>query len=390
MRLRWVEYLGIAFLALLLATIPLAHTTGLRNLLAGLLTVLALSWCASHKRYPGPTPLLFSWLALALVSAVWSLNAQVTQSEFLVSALLPVGCCWAAWLWIRDEARVTGMNLALLAGLLAILALRLAVLAADFQAVAPVQALYDTYWPGRGVASTLSILALSLAVWSFCRRSPWLGGATLILALTVGAQNWNRMFWLAALAAGLPAFLLAGKGGRRKWLCAITGLVVAVGGLAYSLRLKFPLLTWPEIAHQTLAKDERWAMWKQWAGVIAEKPLLGHGFGHKLVQQAGTGLLDGWVWDLAHAHNVLGNILVQLGLVGLAVYLSIIGYFLTAFVRALDRPAARPAAIAGISLIIGMLAKNMTDDFMQHASLVLFWTLIGMYSSLAGIGRKAA
>lgn len=390
MNVRWMERPGAWLLPMLVFSLPFAHTTALRNLLAGLLTLLVLSWSIGRQSWPGPSRLLFAWLGVALLSVAWSIDPLLSASEFAAGALLPMGCCWAAWTWLNDEGRARWMTLAMLAGLIAILSLRIAVLVADFQATAPIQGLYDIYWPGRGVASTISIFALSMAVLAFYGNQRRLGIAILVIALAVGAQNWNRMFWLAALMTAVPAFVLAGRPGPLRWLWVCIGLALVVSGLAYSLWLKFPELTWIEIVLRTFSDDVRWDMWQQWAGVIGDRPLLGYGFGQKLVQQAGSGQLEPWVWELAHVHNVLGNILVQLGLLGIVVYLAMLGRFLRGFGRALRQPASRPAAVAGISLITGMLAKNMTDDFMQYAALILFWILLGMYARLAGVGRREA
>ena len=81
----------------------------------------------------------------------------------------------------------------------------------------------------------------------------------------------------------------------------------------------------------------------------------------------------------AHAHNVLLSLVLQVGVLGLAVWVWLHARLLSLAVTcARDRGEREKAwAAAAIALVLAMLVKNSTNDLMVFGNAVLYWTLLG-------------
>jgi len=70
-----------------------------------------------------------------------------------------------------------------------------------------------------------------------------------------------------------------------------------------------------------------------------------------------------------------------LGILGLAIYLALLAALLREYWRlggAAAPPAVRLLGAAGFALLMAMLAKNSTDDFMDQAAAIAFWGYAGL------------
>lgn len=390
------SFLPLAGIALLAAVLPLEHTPALRNVLGGSLALPALFLALRRRAGALPSPWLPAWVGLCLLSAAWSLNPQQSLSEAFGNVLLPVGCCLAGATWLSRERTERWLAWPLLASLsFILLAHWLYMAAGEADAVGWIQEIHD-YWPGRGVASTLAVFALPLAAWLAARGRRWPGGALLVVALLVGSQNWNRMFWLAALTALLPClFMFRLPRPARIAVIAVVALAIA-GAFGYAVGGRASVDPQaPASVQEAVVKDPRWTIWPAWTELALQRPVLGHGLGYRTMQQLAKEKLPQSLYQFSaasftHGHNLLLDTFVQLGAVGLALYLLLLGDLLRRFWRQLAAGAEeRLAAVGGIALILGMLAKNATDDFMNFSSAILFWLMLGTFAKLAGFaGRK--
>ena len=375
--------LVLALLFPLLVVLPVAHTTGLRNTLAGLLTVAVLGQAVIRRQWIGPSPWPLAWFALCLGSAAWSVNPGYSLGDALTSVLLPLGCAWAAFSCIEKRDVVPVLVVPLGLGMIAALAVRFVYLGID-PATPWAEGLYQ-YWPGRGVMSTLAILCLPLAAWLIASGERCWGVALLILAAVAGAQNWNRMFWVASfvtLLVTLPMFRLP-----RRTLVAIVlagGLVVAAGGY-YAARQIKQADTPGQVVSETVKTDVRWVLWQDWGRVAVETPLAGHGYGLRTTHQVGEPRLPQWMAiGIFHPHNLFLSIFFQTGALGVLLFVVTLADLLRRFYRwGRTGLAARQAALGGAALIVALVAKNMTDDFFYFAVAILFWLLIGCFAKLA-------
>ena len=379
-------------LCALIFVLHVAHATGLRNLLAAMVTVWAMYIWARERQWPPLALPALAWVVLGFASAAWSPDAGTTLKSVVYDAVLPFGAMWVAYVAARQASALRAFQLAACAGtgVLAVLTL-MAYLAGITDLLADegrTGLLY--YYPGPGVASTLSIFALPLVLLLLGEDAPGrrIGYLTLVCALAAGLGSLNRMFMPSAtlvLAAVLAWQWPRLAARRRAW--AIVGLLAGA------------LTALGVIALQTEARvappppmDVRLDAWREWAGVAREAPLLGHGFGRTILATIGKDRVSS---ELAarephlrsHAHNLFLDVVLQLGIVGLAIYSWLLAALAREAWRARDK---RHASAALAALLVGVLVKNATDDFMHLAVGIAFWAYAGLLlGRLARTGAPA-
>src|SRR5438876_1228921 len=167
---------------------------------------------------------------------------------------------------------------------------------------------------------------------------------------------------------------------RVRWAAAVGVLclaaVAAWGAFDYASRER----------HLELSGDLRLQAWREWTGIALEKPLLGHGFGRSLLRREGQRGVSQELRQraphyLSHGHNLFLDVAVQLGVLGLAIYLALLAALLREYWRLGGAAAPRPVraiGAAGFSLLIAMLVKNGADDFMGQAVAIAFWGYAGV------------
>ena len=197
----------------------------------------------------------------------------------------------------------------------------------------------------------------------------------------VAVVSWNRIVWptlllscaafLAWLWPVLPAVARRIAAGV---LCVAA--VAAWGAFDYASRER----------HLELSGDLRLQAWREWTGIALEKPLLGHGFGRSLLRREGQRGVSQELRQraphyLSHGHNLFLDVAVQLGVLGLAIYLALLAALLREYWRLGGAAAPRPVraiGAAGFSLLIAMLVKNGADDFMGQAVAIAYWGYAGV------------
>lgn len=397
-----------AILSLLGVCALLANAPAPRRVLL-LLALLAwiVEWFQRPQVRSSSLPFI-PWLVVVLLSTTWSLAPMTTWADALQEVVSPIAAgLLASSLASRLEHRHLWWPFALLA-------------IAAFFAVPGALHVHAGYWPsapkwlvevysGRGVASTLGVF-LALAGVAFLalnwtrqtanqQRLIFLGGALLMLGLLLGTLGHNRMFWFALLIGLLPWLLLLGHGSLKRKLALGGGLlVVFVAGTVYSsyvAKNQFEPAAEQVVTQigASYASDPRWLLWQSWLPVAEERPLEGFGYGSRILPMIGavrvsTGSPELDVAAKHHAHNVLFNIVIQTGLVGLSCFLlALLGVWRLAFSEAqLAGNAAMKWRVAAISLLLGGLSKSMTDDFFWGPAGIVMWLLIGI---MTGIGRRA-
>ena len=372
--------LGPALAALVLV-LHIAHATGLRNLLAAAVAAGAAYLLLRARQLPPLALPAAAWIALGLASASWSPDAGATLKAVLYDSVLPFGAMWAAYLATRTAPQSRALPAAIVAGaaFLAVLTALayLAGLATLLPEASGAGMLY--YFPGPGVSSTLCVFALPIVLVlladdeAAARRAGYAAGACILVA---GVGSLNRMF-LPSATVVLAAFLLwywphlAPR--RRKW--AVVGVLAcalaAIGAVAMQTATR---------EHASVTGDVRLDSWREWGAVAGEAPLLGHGFGEKILASLGkerisAGLAERELHLRSHAHNVFLDVAVQLGIAGLAVF----SWLLAALVRVAWRTRGnRKASAALLALVVAVVTKNLTDDFMHLAVAMAFWAYAGL------------
>jgi O-antigen ligase len=90
---------------------------------------------------------------------------------------------------------------------------------------------------------------------------------------------------------------------------------------------------------------------------------------------------------LRHAHNGCIDLALEVGAIGLAAFLGLLGALAWRYRAMLADPALAPLGVMGLALLAGFVVKNLTDDFLHRQNGVLFWALNGMLLGLAAGAR---
>jgi O-antigen ligase len=382
----WVRLLPFAVFLFIL---PFPGTVALRLLaLAGALLVSARSW---HKeglpQIPAKAALLL-WLACALFSLISAVDPAYSLDEITNE----IGYAMVAYLGFltltRTRADAGLLVTALILGSLALAAF--ALWGYVFSDAA--------YWNERGIAGgsgsytsyLLALLPVLLWAGSALRhKHRWtLISGLIALQLVVAALAGQRAFWLAfALQALLAVYLLRARG-----FIAISALRVrAIGALAVVLSVL--AIVGATVKRDTVgwSQDPRFAIWPAVAARILEHPLTGKGFGREVMKKAYPELLSAKYPEVWHAHNLFLNYGMSLGIPGMIAIVLLFFALLRKFwelSRADDRVIAM-AGICGVLLVIGVVARNLTNDFFQRDLALLFWSIAGMLLGYAQHAQNA-
>jgi O-antigen ligase len=125
-------------------------------------------------------------------------------------------------------------------------------------------------------------------------------------------------------------------------------------------------------------------LWPEIAGQIGERPLTGYGFGRGLLRdplRADFGALDSYLW---HAHNIVLEALLQLGIPGLLLLLLLLGMLVREgwrYARSMDERTMACGFVL-IAMVAGMLVRNMTDTLFVRQNALLFWGMAGVLLGL--------
>ena len=382
----WVRLLPFAVFLFIL---PFPGTVALRLLaLAGGLIVSAWSW---HKeglpQIPAKAALLL-WLACALLSLTTAVDPAYSLGEIKNE----IGYAMVAYLGFLTLTRTRAD-----AGLLVTALILGSVALAAFALWGYVFSDYD-YWNERGIAggsgsyTTYLLALLPVLLWAgsaLQHKHRWtLISGLIALQLVVAALAGQRAFWLAfALQALFAVYLLRARG----FIAISASRVRAIGALAVLLSVL--AIVGATVKRDTggLSQDPRFAIWPAVAARILEHPLTGKGFGREVMKKAYPDLLSAKHPEVWHAHNVFLNYGMSLGIPGMVAILFLFFTLLRKFwalSRADDRVIAM-AGICGVLLVIGVVARNLTNDFFQRDLALLFWSIAGMLLGYAQHAQSA-
>jgi len=389
---------------LLLFVLHFAHTVALRHLLTALV-LLALAGQALHRAGPS-LPLrapVLAWLGFTLLSCLWSVAPQHSAKAWLDEAFYPM-LLFCAFHALGGEAKAEArIRLAAWSGMVALAALSMA----GYRAVSAdmFRPGVLNFYPGVGQASTYAVLALPIFVLLLSsREKPWpqLGTVGLLACVIVGAVSLNRMFWPVAVATVLCTLAVYfRRPGRKGLLLTVAGVVAIITVMAgvqhlrdtrlFAARQAAPVSVTAELK-KMVDSDPRPTLWRAWYARALEHPWIGVGFGKdvprsyhqprhtedKILQHLYFGV---------HAHNLFLNTVLQTGVLGLGLLLWLLGSLASSFGRAYHRQPE--LASVGLALVLAMILKNSTDDFMRDSMAMYFWALAGWMLSKAHVDSAA-
>lgn len=377
------------------------HTAALLNLCLGLLLVGTVPrlWAERAKIW-GPQRWLWLWLLWAGWTCVVSLSPRLSFLAWWQDAWAPVLLGYAAYWRTREQGPdlvLCGLGLGLL-GLVAMSAWGLLSVGALALGQDGLKTGLLHYYPGVGQASTAVVMAVVLLAYGQApaaalpqvrRRRDLLLALALPAYVLVAWATLNRMVWpvlIVCLIVGLAPSLR--RLSWRAWLGLVLVLVVALLAVLVGSHLRFGWLAdvnhsgfWP-----ALTQDSRPAIWAFWWPKLNAYPWFGHGYGQAVpplpyLDQVPAELRPVRQFVLTHAHNWALDLVLQMGWPGLVLSLVLLGQWL----RTSWRTAHPSLRVAMWVLVLAVLGKNMTDDFMRDHMLYL---LAGYAGLLLGLRER--
>ena len=371
----WVRLLPFAVLLFIL---PFSDTVALRLLaLAVGLVVCAWFWHKDGFPQVPAKDVLLLWGGCALLSLATAINPAYSLGEIKNE----IGYAMAAYLGFitltrtREDAGFFVMALILGNLVLCLLALR-----EHFSSD-------SAYWNERGLAggsgsySTYLLALLPLLLWAGCvlpHKHRWSVVSGLIaLQLIVAVLVGQRAFWLVfALQTLFALYLLRARG----FVAISARRVRAIGAAAVILSVLAIVGATATRDAVSWTQDPRVTTWPAVAGRILEHPLTGKGFGRQTMKNAYPDLVSREYPQFWHPHNLFLNYGVAMGIPGMIAIVLLFFTLLRKFwelSRADDRIIAM-AGICGVLLVIGVVGRNLSNDFFQRDLALLFWSIAGM------------
>jgi exopolysaccharide production protein ExoQ len=364
--------LRVQGVALTSDSIPLLRNIGLAVYLGSML-LAAVRW-RSVAIVARRHPLTLALVLLAVVSTAWSVDPATTlRRSFALFGTTLFG------LYLAARYNVRGM-LKLLATALGIAAVMSVVAAVALPAYGLDTGVYSTNWRGvysqknnLGEIMVVATIAF-LLVWRTAERRRWLalGGAGLCGALVLlsGSKTGLGVLILLFALAGLFRAL------RWSYTVAIPALigVTFVAGVAgvWFLANAEGILT-------SLGKDAtltgRTPMWAAILDMVARRPWLGYGYSAFWggMDSAAAPVFRAIGWVTPHAHNGYLDVMVQLGIAGLTLFLA--GLWIAAYNAVRDLRATPTADGLWAPLFLTfMILYNITETTLLQQNNI-YWAL---------------
>jgi O-antigen ligase len=388
--------------ALFLACSVFSHTVALRLLLLAAGIVLASIAVAKEKEIRAVPPVwipFLLWGAWALFSYAWSMEPERTLKEWRNEVFYTAAGLWVCYVGsqARSAARVFLPVVAAAAVAACAIALR------DFARGGQD---YAAGWHGGPGDHSSALLVLApcavMAAWYLHRAgaprwqamTPWLVAALL---LTSSYYTLNRTVWAGLVAEALliGALLLRRSralenvafGTGAKIATSSVAVVVVATGLALMLHVHAQREAVVDPA--SLTRDSRLEVWRETVERVAEKPLVGYGFGRGILREELRAELHG-SHNLWHAHNYFLDALLQIGVPGLLLFLLLLAVTVREGWRASRDPdyGVAACAIALLGVVAGTVVRNMTDTILVRQNALLFWGVVGALLAAGSRSRR--
>lgn len=377
-RLAWMA------LAVFFFILPVGGTTALRNIMLVAMVGL-LAWRFWRLRERPDTPLLVPWLAYAIValfSLIHAFDPHYSLAELQTEILLPFLTFLVGVNIVRDEKALVRFLVILTCSVVFLVAFNLMT---SSLGETTKDGLVGSLNSGVGTFSTYLVAIMPfLILMATMKIHDGTTNINLAIGLLVCAVmaalfvTLNRQAFVAVAAelAILPLLVLANfiRLSRHHWLGLLAASSIIFLLFFVTFLKRDPLIA--ENISTTLTSDLRWETWGLTLARIIDHPWFGSGFGMRTFQLLFPELASSPFW---HAHNLILNKGIQMGLPGIVVFLWLMfSVSLRLFKAGKKYHYLVPVAAAAIALAAGMFVKNMTDDFFYRDGSLLFWLLTGI------------
>lgn len=380
---------SIPYLApgIFLLVLPITHSVALRLLMLLITLLMATAAYTKGDRSRPPCLILWLlWLGAALFSLITAVDLNYSIGEIKTEIGYGVIALFSFYVLTRGWRDYVVLSLVMLAGFWLLGS------AAAYMSLSENVWVSESFYGGVGDFSSYQITLLPilfLLAYQLHKYNPVLarvlGALTSILFVLLAYKTQNLMVWVT-LALQLLSLLFLDLRGRVK-LKLILGL--AFFGLALSLLIavgaqksRISSLT-PQGIASLFTQDARIQHWQKVTAVISQQPFRGDGFGRDALGKAHPEMRgDGGLW---HSHNIFLDAAVQTGLQGALVLALLFGCLVRRFYRfrLAPDPDLHAIGVVGLVLLVGVLSKNMTDNFFHRHLSLMFWSEIGMLFGLA-------
>jgi O-antigen ligase len=371
-----------------LFTLPLPHTISLRQ--AALLLALVLGVIAIVRRGMPMLPLkapFLAWLAVAAISLIGALEPGYSLREIKTEIVYGFVTYLVFFSQAQSERQWRTWLYVLLASFLVLSAGAFVVWADTGQAVTT-----GRFYNGVGSYTSYWITLFPFLMYLFFHfplRGTWRIAARIapFLFLIPVFLTRNRTIWFAFAVScvvmfSLGFFKLESRVYRQRLLYSLVLVLVLVTVLlAYILGDRMHELSGASelTFERVLQWDLRPGIWKFVIADLATHPWRGAGFGLLSFDHA----YPQWRAQysiLFHSHNVFLDAGVQMGVPGIlamAFVFFAIGREYWRLYRAAHGTLQWIGA-CGLTMLAGVLVRNMTDNFFTRDVALLFWALVGM------------
>ena len=379
---------------------PFRASAGLRGamlVLAGLAIMFAY-WRAGQFKQ-----LLLPYRALVIATGTWLLSASLwsfvspsaVESLSVVKRdiLTPMLAFMVFYALTRTRTDMMRWLCVLTVGLAA---LTIMIVRDPFD---PLATLQESDYLTVGLLTTWIVtLAPLLAVLLFASR-PWRRRAIVMLFVALPClliSAWlsgNRTVWVCFAGMVVVAMIFSTRGRpaarvqQRSFLIVLALLAVLVSLLFAAMQFRAQTQAPNGMGPlDFIMQDNRASIVRAAVEMIGERPLLGRGYDKPDIGGAFAARLDTpWLRNYVHhAHNVVLNHALQMGLAGAVVILVLFAALAQAFMTRVPLGGlARLAGLCGVALVAGVFLRNMTDDFFSRHTVQFFGAALGMLLGLA-------
>jgi O-antigen ligase len=249
--------------------------------------------------------------------------------------------------------------------------------------------LEESYIGARGWGNYL-IVAMPILLYFLIKNISYVSIAValalVVFLFYIGILSEVRMVWLVLLVQAFVALGLYVKvnsiGTKEKIIVSLLVVAVLVAGMT-TMQYVNKVRKGKDL-HVSVVQDSRIERWPGVIKIIQESPYYGLGFGKSLFGQEYPEFQEG-DRHFKHAHNLLLDYGLMLGVPGILVIILLFISMLVFFYRGIEKDVLLSSV--ALVLIIGLLAKNMTDDFFIKDVSLTFWMLLGILSGVIATKR---